>query len=262
MLARLFLACAVAAFAVGAQPAEAASAKAAAKTGHATRAKDWSLVVSPTPAGGFVMGNPDAAVKLVEYGSLTCSHCAHFDKDAVPALISNFVKPGAVSWEFRNYVRDPVDVSGALLTRCGGANRFFPLTRALFQDQRSWLKRVATAPQDELAQMQRMSPDKQFLAAARIAGFQQWGVAHGLPVAKSARCLTDSASIVKVVQMADDTTTQFPNFVGTPSFVINGTMIDFGSITEAEVWPTLESQIKAALAKAAPPISSTNGAVN
>src|SRR5919112_6429232 len=62
---------------------------------------DWSQVVNPTSANGFVMGNPNAKVKLVEYGSLTCPHCAEFDEKAVPALIDKYVKSGQVSWEFR-----------------------------------------------------------------------------------------------------------------------------------------------------------------
>ncbi|HEX3677730.1 MAG TPA: thioredoxin domain-containing protein, partial [Sphingomicrobium sp.] len=41
---------------------------------------DWTGVVAPTQAGGFVMGTPKAKVKLVEYGSMTCPHCAHFDQ--------------------------------------------------------------------------------------------------------------------------------------------------------------------------------------
>ena len=43
---------------------------------HAAAGRDWSAVVNRTTAGGFIMGNPDAKVKLVEYGSMTCPHCA------------------------------------------------------------------------------------------------------------------------------------------------------------------------------------------
>ena len=67
----------------------------------------WSAA---TPAGGFVMGNPNAKVKLIEYGSLTCPHCREFDEKGVQPLIANYVKTGQVSWEFRNYVRDAFDL--------------------------------------------------------------------------------------------------------------------------------------------------------
>src|SRR6478672_5906480 len=139
MNAGLFLACAalVAAAGLNAVPAEATTAKAHAAKAHAAKAKvrDWSLVVSPTAEGGFVMGNPNAKVKLIEYGSMTCPHCAHFDEEATPALINEFVKTGDVSFEFRNFVRDAMDVSASLVARCGGAKRFFPVTRAMFKDQ-------------------------------------------------------------------------------------------------------------------------------
>jgi len=258
MKAGLFLACAAIVTAAGlsAAPAAAATAKAHAGPG---KARDWSLVVSPTPAGGFVMGNPDAKVKLVEYGSMTCPHCAHFDEESTPALINEFVKTGEVSFEFRNFVRDAMDVSASLLARCSGAKRFFPVTRAMFKDQDSWQKKIASAPPEQLGKLDDLPTNKKFLAAAKFAGLQQWGVAHGIPVAKSTQCLTDEKSIDRLVKMASDTTTEFPDFKGTPSFAINGTMVEFGAITAAEVWPTLEAQIKAALAgKTA--TSSTNGA--
>ena len=57
------------------------------------------------------MGNPNAKVKLVEFGSLTCPHCAEFEEEGGKALIENYVKTGQVSWEFRNFVRDPFDIT-------------------------------------------------------------------------------------------------------------------------------------------------------
>jgi protein-disulfide isomerase len=258
MKAGLFLACAamIAAAGLNAQPAEAATARAHAAP---SKARDWSMVVSPTAAGGFVMGNPDAKVKLIEYGSMTCPHCAHFDEEATPVLIDKFVKPGDVSFEFRNYVRDAMDVSASLLARCSGAKRFFPVTRAMFKDQQSWEKKISDAPQEQLSELDALPNKKKFAAAAKLAGLQQWGVAHGIPLAKSNQCLTNEKSIDRLVQMADDAKTQFPDFPGTPTFVINGTMVEFGQITAAEVWPTLEAQIRAALA-GTQATSSTNGA--
>src|SRR3569833_2354772 len=140
MKARVFLACALGALSLASLHGELGAAPVKKGAAVPAKARDWTKVVRATPAGGFVMGNPNARVKLVEYGSMTCPHCAHFDEDSVPSLIANYVKSGKVSWEFRNYVRDTIDVSAALIARCGGAKRFFPLTRALFKDQPSWEK--------------------------------------------------------------------------------------------------------------------------
>ena len=238
----LFLACAIATVAIaGAGPLPAAAAP-----GHAAHAtaKDWSAVVSRTTAGGFVMGNPDAKVKLVEYGSMTCPHCARFDENSIPTLTSKYVKTGKVSWEFRNYVRDAVDVSASLLARCGGPKAFFPLTRALFKEQANWEKKINDAPPSQLTRIEALPLDKRFLAIAKVTGFQQWGAAHGVPTGKSTRCLTDVDSANRLVRMTDDAKAQFPGFPGTPSFVVNDKMVELEAITEAEVWPALESRIQ------------------
>ena len=72
------------------------------------------------------MGNPNAEVKLVEFGSMTCPHCAEFDEQGGKPLIDNYVKNGQVSFEFRNFVRDPFDMTASLIARCGGAKQLLP----------------------------------------------------------------------------------------------------------------------------------------
>jgi protein-disulfide isomerase len=207
----------------------------------------WTDVVNPTSAGGFVMGNPNAKVKLIEYGSMTCPHCREFDESGVPTLVDKYVKSGQVSWEFRNYVRDPWDLTASLIARCNGAKSFFPLTRALYKDQTNWVEQVQKTPQQQLEALQNLPPNQQFLQSAKIAGFADWAAMRGVPVDKSTQCLSNESSVNQLVQMTSDATTQFPDFKGTPTFVINGTMVDLGPVTAAEVWPALEGKIKAAL---------------
>lgn len=204
---------------------------------------DWTEVVSATPAGGFVMGNPAAKLKLIEFGSLTCPHCREFDETGVTPLINDYVKTGQVSYEFRNYVRDPFDLAATLIARCNGPKSFFPLERALYKDQASWVGKIQTAPKEQLDALQNMQPSQQFPAIAKIAGLQDWAAMRGIPQAKSQQCLSDENSINKLVQMTSDATTQFPDFKGTPTFVINGNMVDISGATPA--W----DQLKAALNK-------------
>ena len=65
------------------------------------------------------MGNPDAPVKLVEYGSLTCPHCADFAAAGDASRWSrNYVRSGRVSFEYRNFVLNGIDVAATLLARC------------------------------------------------------------------------------------------------------------------------------------------------
>jgi protein-disulfide isomerase len=203
---------------------------------------DWTMVVNATPAGGIMMGNPNAKVKLIEFGSMTCPHCREFDETGVPKLIDKYVKSGQVSWEFRNYVRDPFDLTASLIARCNGAKSFFPLMRALYKDQPTWVAKLQTTPQAQLEQLQNLPPSQEFIQAAQLAGLQQWAAARGVPVAKSNQCLSNEASINQLVQMTSDATTQFPNFSGTPNFVINGTLDE-----KVGTWPELDAALGRAL---------------
>jgi protein-disulfide isomerase len=242
----VFLACAVAVVAIAgcnSKPGDAATHNApSVKAVPPPKGGDWTQVVTQTPSGGFMMGNPNAKVKLIEYGSLTCPHCKAFDDEGVPSLLSKYVKSGQVSWEFRNYVRDMFDLTASLIARCKGAKGFFPLSRALYKDQAAWMAKIQAAPQDQLQALENLPPNREFLAAAKFADFQAWAAMRGLPAAKSTQCLTDENAINQLIQMTSDATTQFPNFPGTPTFILNGTMLD-----KTATWDVLEPQLRNAL---------------
>ena len=203
---------------------------------------DWSQVYNATEQGGMLMGNPDAKIRLIEYGSLTCPHCAAFDEKGAPQLIDKYVKSGQVAWEFRNYVRDPVDLAATLIARCNGPKAFFPLTRALFHDQAQWTARIQQLPTERLEAIQAMPPSQLFLELGKSAGLQEYAAARGVPVAKSTQCLSDENAVNQLVQMTSEATNEFPNFPGTPSFVLNGSLLD-----KTASWEALEPKLQAAL---------------
>ena len=108
------------------------------------------VVVNET-AAGYMMGNPNAKVKLVEVGALTCPHCREFDEKGVPNLVDKYVKTGQVSWEFRNYMLHGLDVSATLIARCNGLKSFFPLVRAFYKDQPTWIGKISATPEREVS---------------------------------------------------------------------------------------------------------------
>lgn len=205
---------------------------------------DWSTVVSQTAEGGFLMGNPNAAVKVVEFGSMTCPHCAEFEEQAMKPLADNYVKSGKVSFEFRNFVRDPFDVAASLIARCGGTTSFFGLTRGLFADQSDWFATVQSADQAAMQQVQSLPPNQQFAEIAKIAGFQDWAAVRGLSPEKTAACLANQSEVDRLVQMQNDAVSAH-DITGTPSFLLNGEVVPIepGSTP----WQQLEARIKAAL---------------
>ena len=202
---------------------------------------DWSTVVTKSPEGGFVMGNPNAKVKLVEYGSMTCPHCAEFEEQGAKALVDNYVKKGLVSWEFRNFVRDPFDMAATLLARCGGEANFFGMTRTMFHDQRTWIGKLQAADQATLQGLQTMPPGQQFSTISDLAGLKTFAAQRGVPRAKADQCLADEAAANQLVQMNSDAVSTY-SIPGTPSFLINGTLAE-----QTSNWATLEPKIKEAL---------------
>jgi protein-disulfide isomerase len=202
----------------------------------------WADVVNATSAG-VMMGNPNAKVKLVEIGSLSCPHCKLFEDEGVPSLIEKYVKPGKISYEFRPYlIHGPIDMAANLIVRCNGVKSFFPLVEALYKDQETWMAKVEAAPQDKLEQIQNMPTNQIFVAMANILGLQDWAAARGVPQAKSNQCLSDQQAIDKEVQVTSDVNSQFPAFQGTPSFVIDGKLL-----TGVGTWDKLEPQLQDAL---------------
>ena len=203
---------------------------------------DWAQVVTQTPAGGYMMGNPNAAVKLVEYASMTCPHCAEFAETGVKPLVDKYVKSGRVSFEVRNFVRDPLDITMSLIARCGGAERFFPLTDALFKSQREFFEKAQGSTPEQQQALTQLPPTQQFAGYAQLAGLQQWAAMRGVPSARQQQCLSNQAEIDRLVQMTSDATSDLPNFPGTPTFTINGKMVEDGG-----TWAQLEPKLRDAL---------------
>ncbi len=213
---------------------------------HAAKATDWTRTTSATPAGGFVMGNPAAKVKLVEYGSLTCPHCRHFDETAAAPLITNYVRTGRVSWEFRPFLLNGYDIPATLTASCNGAPSFFPMMRALYAAQPEWVAKMQAIPADRLEQIRKLAPTEQFAAIGDVAGFPAFAAAHGVPAAKISACLRNQAATERAVKVTADATNIF-KVRGTPTFMINGATVDTGA--GPSPWAVVEAQLKSSLAK-------------
>ena len=245
----LFIALAAASFATAACNAEKGGDKGTPTSGPVKPVEppkdgDWSTVVSETAAGGFLMGNPNAKVQVVEFGSMTCPHCAEFDEEAMKPLVDNYVKSGKIGFEFRNFVRDPFDVAASLVARCGGTTSFFGLTRGLFADQRNWMAKIQAADPNAMQRIQSLPPNQQFAEIAKMAGFQDWAAVRGLPAEKTAACLGNQAEVDRLVQMQNDAVSTY-NIPGTPAFLLNGEVVTIEPGSSA--WQQLEAKIKSAL---------------
>jgi protein-disulfide isomerase len=199
-----------------------------------TAAIDWSKRVTQTPEGGFLMGNPAAKVKLVEYGSLTCPTCARFTNTAKAALAAR-VRTGKVSFEFRNLVLNGIDVTATLVARCGGTARFFPLTEQFYATQPQWVGKITSLPAAQQQQLAALPDGQRLVRLAQAGGLTQMAAQAGITPARTNACLADSAALQRVVQMAQ--AAEARGVHGTPTFFINGAQ------APGHDWPAIEASI-------------------
>jgi protein-disulfide isomerase len=220
-------------------PAEGGTANTAAIP--APNGGDWAETVTQTPEGGFLMGNPDAPVKVVEYASMTCSHCADFSTNAMPLLVQNYIKTGQVSLELRNFVRDPADLAAALLARCGGAAPFFKLTEQMFAAQGDWIGKLQQMSQADQQALSTAAPEQVIGKMADQADLVQFVRVRGIPEERARACLADEAALKQLVSMNEAATRDY-QVQGTPTFLINGAVVP-----NTADWATLEPKIREAI---------------
>lgn len=195
--------------------------------------RDWRSVVTPSPTGTWVIGNPSARVKLVEYLSYTCPHCGAFVAESKPVLMDQFVRSGSVSLEIRHAVRDGLDLAAALYARCAGPRNFAAVHGLVFANQKALLdKAVSIAPPpggDRDAALKAIADGSGLTALVRPR----------LPRAPAA-CLNDTATREQLIA---GTRAAFDKIAGTPSFELNGELI------QGTDWARLEPRLRAAGAR-------------
>ena len=212
----------------GAAPATAAPA-----AKPAAAAQDWTKVIAATPEGGFRIGNPAAPTKVIEYGSLTCGHCGHFAREGMPQLLQHYVKGGKVSFEFRNFVRDPYDLTAAMLSRCAGPREQFALTESFFAAQEQWIGRFTAMTTEQKEALNALPEAERPWRVATIGGLDAMAAKAGITPAKAKQCFADKAAMDRLVAMRAVATEQY-KLQGTPTFIING------KTTEAHDWAALK----------------------
>jgi protein-disulfide isomerase len=204
-------------------------------------APHWLTTVSVSNEGGHVLGNPDAKVKLIAFESYTCHVCNDFEKEAGGAIRLAYIQPGKVSLEVRNFVRDPVDLTGAMLASCVPPAKFFDVHRALFLNFSTTYKLL-----DEMTDAQKARWFGKDRAAGRRAiaedfGFYDILAKQGLTHPQADQCINNDALAKKIADatQADD---QKYDISGTPSFAINGLLL-----FATHNWQFLQPQIDARL---------------
>jgi protein-disulfide isomerase len=181
---------------------------------------DWRRTVAVTPQGGFRMGNPNAKIAIVEYGSLTCPHCRHFAETAVKPLVDGYVRTGKASYEFRPFVLNGLDLVVTLIARCNGPSHFFPLAEQLYATQPAWEGKVLKLPDSEQQRIAKLPQDQMLAAYANVAGILPMAAGHGIAAARAQVCLKDAHAADRLMDI--ERVGSGLGVTGTPTFFING----------------------------------------
>jgi len=168
-----------------------------------TSFKDAPVLPVTITADDRWIGKADAPVTIVEYASLTCPHCAHFDVDVLPAVKPVLIDSGKVRLVYRDYPLDGLALRAAKMVRCAGPERTFGFLDLLFSRQTSWIK-------DDLPS-----------SVAALATLARQG---GMSESEFNACMANE-SLQNAVAQSRIEAEKVYKIDSTPSFLINGRLI-------------------------------------
>ncbi|HEY2751139.1 DsbA family protein [Phenylobacterium sp.] len=145
------------------------------------------------------MGSPKAKIEVIEYASLSCPHCAHFNETIFPVLKAKYIDTGKVRYTLKEMLTQPATVAAAgfLMARCAGPDKYFKVVDEVFRSQPRWQTGSIKPILEEI------------------------GAANGVDAAKFAACLQDQAAIDAVTARAQRASEQ-DGVDSTPTLFING----------------------------------------
>jgi protein-disulfide isomerase len=159
-------------------------------------------------ANDMVHGRPDAPVTIVEYASMTCPHCAAFNKEVIPQLTKEYIDTGKVKLVFREFPLDGAARLAAAVARCFGGEQYFSFIDLLFANQPNWIKDFdgnGTLSRGDI-----------------VEGLSQMAARSGMPRERVEACASDEMNLAAVDSNWKEGQSRYK--VGaTPTFIINGT---------------------------------------
>ncbi len=147
----------------------------------------------------LTLGSADAKVTIVEYASMTCPHCAHFENDVFDNLKKKYIDSGKVRFVYREFPLDNLAAAVSMLARCAGGDKTFPLIQTFYAKQADWA-------------FTQGNPVPKLFDIAKQAGFTQESFD---------KCLTDQKLLDQITAQRTRASDTF-GVNATPTFFING----------------------------------------
>jgi protein-disulfide isomerase len=182
----------------------------------ATAAEDAAPTLAPED---HVLGQADAPITIFEYASLTCPHCAEFDRETLPKIKQNWIETGKAKLVFRDFPLDGTALRAAMVAHCAPPERYFAFVDTLFQSQSAWARNDWEPGLERIARLGGMS-DEQFK-----------------------KCLSDQ-ELGNAIVASRATATDSYKVESTPTFFING-----ARFVGAQPYEAFDKALTAALPK-------------
>lgn len=187
-------------------------------------AQNWNAEIEQTDKG-YRLGDPSAPLQIIEFISYSCPHCATFERESEAELRYHYVHEGYAAVEVRHMIRNPIDLAAALLTECGDSSRFFGNHRAILATQDDWIATAQGLSQAQMARWQSGDFPSRMRAIASDLEFDELMESRGYSSSEITACLNDTNAAQRIVAQAETNIAEF-NVPGTPSFVLNGTLLE------------------------------------
>lgn len=159
--------------------------------------------LTPRPAD-IMYGDPNALITIVEYMSMSCTHCAHFHQEVFPDLEKEFITPGKVKLIQRHFPLNEPAMRGAQIVECAGQNGLDPknFIKVLFEMQNKW------------------AFNEDFMKSLK-----QIALVGGIDSAAFDSCIADKDLEARILASRKEGEEQL-KVDGTPAFYINGVKYD------------------------------------
>lgn len=149
------------------------------------------------PLPEISVGSKDAPVVMINYSSLSCGHCAHFNADILPKVQEKYIKPGYLRIIFRDYPGDQVSLRAHQLAWCKGEIKYLDFMKILYANQEKWL-----------------------LADDPVVALKALALKNGIEPEQFEACLKNQELLDQIIALRLDGQKKY-NITATPTIIIN-----------------------------------------
>jgi protein-disulfide isomerase len=159
-----------------------------------------NLALSSASAEEISLGNAQAPVTIIEYGSLTCSNCIQFHTQVYPQVRKHYIDTGKIRFIYRHFPTSGSAVEAARAADCAG-DKYYPMVDILFATVADWSQ-----------------------AENRDAIFRKQAASFGLDAEQFNACISDNKLLDEILSQQIVAKKEL-DVTGTPTFFINGKIV-------------------------------------